>query len=149
MKNKHNIQEVQIHYSRPEIKGMPKAQRSSEAATLFKLFADPTRLDYKEFFWVMLLSQSQHVLGIAEISVGTTNATAVNSKEIFQLALKGNASNVIVGHNHPSGNTQPSSEDIKLTKDLVSFGRMISISVNDHIILTTEGYYSFADNGLI
>jgi len=149
MKNQHNIREVQILYSRPQVKEMPKVIKSSEAATLFRLFADMERIDYKEFFWVMLLSQSQHVLGIGEISVGSTIATAVNTKEIFQLALKGNAPNVIVGHNHPSGNGQPSSQDITLTKDIVSFGKMIGITINDHIIITSEGYYSFADNGLL
>ncbi|MGE0635808.1 MAG: JAB domain-containing protein [Bacteroidia bacterium] len=149
MKNQHNIREIQIQYTRPQVKEMPKVVKSMEAATLFRLFADPERIDYKEFFWVMLLSQAAHVLGIGEISVGTTVATAVNTKEIFQLALKGNATNVIIGHNHPSGNRLPSSHDIALTKDIVSFGKMIGITINDHIIITSEGYYSFADNGLL
>ena len=143
MKNQYNIHEVQIKYSRPQINQMRQVFKSHDAATLFKLFADADRIDHKEFFWVMLLSQAHHVLGIGEISVGTTNAIAVNTKEIFQLALKGNASNLILGHNHPSGNGEPSSQDISLTNDLVKFGRLMGIEIKvktKFIYANTFGY---------
>lgn len=149
MKKQFAVQEIQIHYSRPKITSMRKVEKSTEVADLFKLFADSTRIDYKEFFWVMLLSSSQHVLGISEISVGGTSETVVNTKEIFQLALKANASKVILCHNHPSGKLEPSSQDISISSKLHTFGNMIGISIIDHIIITKEGYYSLADNGQI
>lgn len=146
---KHAINEIQIHYTRPIITEMKKVVRSNEAEPLFRAFIDEHRIDYKEFFLVMVLSQAQHVLGIAEISVGSAVGAAVNTKEIFQLALKTNAINIILCHNHPSGNLTPSSQDISLTSSLHTFGKMIGISIIDHLLLTREGYYSFADNGQI
>lgn len=149
MKNKFNIREVEIHYSRPNYEENIKVIRSSDAAILLRQFADSNRIDFKEFFWVILLSQSQQVLGIGELSVGTTTSTAVNTKEIFQLALKGNAPNIIVGHNHPSGNVQPSEQDISLTQKIISFAKLVDITLLDHIIISSDGHFSFADNRLI
>ncbi|MCG3165638.1 MAG: hypothetical protein POELPBGB_01406 [Bacteroidia bacterium] len=146
---KHIINEIQIHYTRPVLSEMVKVVKSSEAEPVFRAFIDEKRIDYKEFFLVMVLSQAQQVLGIAEISVGSTVGTGVNTKEIFQLALLTNATNVILCHNHPSGNLQPSSQDISLTANLHTFGKAIGINIVDHLILTSEGYYSMADNGQV
>ncbi len=143
------IHEVQIHYIRPLIADMKKVAKSNEAEPLFRISLDSKRIDYKEFFQVMLLSRANNVLGIAEISVGSTVGTVVNIKEIFQLALKMNASFIILCHNHPSGNLTPSMEDLNLTRNITSFGKMIDVGIIDHLILTSEGYYSFADNGFI
>ncbi len=149
MKKLSIVQEIQIHYLRPKVEEMEKVCSAREAEPLFRKFSDPNRLDYKEFFWVMLISRANQVLGIAEISVGGTSETVVNNKEIFQLALKTNSSQIILCHNHPSGKLEPSSQDIQLTASLRTFGKMIGVAIIDHIILTTEGYYSFADNGLL
>lgn len=146
---KHTINEIQIHYTRPVLSEMVKVIKSSDAEPVFRAFIDEKRMDYKEFFLVMVLSQAQHVLGIAEIAVGSTVGAGVNTKEIFQLALKANATNVILCHNHPSGNLKPSSQDISLSSSIHTFGKMIGISIVDHLILTSEGYYSLADNGEI
>ncbi|MCG3165553.1 MAG: hypothetical protein POELPBGB_01321 [Bacteroidia bacterium] len=149
MKKQFIAPEIQIYYSRPPLDKMEKVTSANDAVPLFRSYADDRRLDYKEFFWVMLISRSNHVLGISEISVGGTSETIVNNKEIFQLALKGNASYIILCHNHPSGKLEPSSQDIQLTANLHTFGKMIGVSIIDHIIITTEGYYSLAENGQI
>ncbi|MCG3165597.1 MAG: hypothetical protein POELPBGB_01365 [Bacteroidia bacterium] len=146
---KHTINEIQIHYTRPVLSEMIKVVKSSDAETVFRAFIDENRMDYKEVFLVMLLSQAQHVLGVSEISVGSTVGTGVNTKEIFQLALMANATNVILCHNHPSGNLTPSSQDISLTTSLHTFGKMIGVSIVDHLIITSESYYSMADNGQV
>ncbi|MCG3167144.1 MAG: hypothetical protein POELPBGB_02928 [Bacteroidia bacterium] len=149
MKQHVTIQEIEIHYSRPPLEEMKIVTTSKSAEELLRQFVDKKRIDYKEFFWVMLLSASQHLLGIAEISVGGTTETVVNTKEIFQLALKTNAVKIILCHNHPSGRLVPSSQDISISASLHTFGKMVGISIIDHIILTSESYYSLADNGQI
>ena len=84
-----------------------------------------------------------------KVSTGTTTATVADPQSIFVAALKGNASAVILAHNHTSGNLTPSEPDVKLTKDMVAAGKFLHIPVLDHIIITSETYYSFADEGLL
>jgi DNA repair protein RadC len=79
--------------------------------------------------------------------MGSTSGTTVNLKEIFQLVLKTNAVAIILCHNHPSGNLKPSNADIALTKRIKSLADVVDIAVLDHIILTSEGYYSLSDEG--
>lgn len=89
------------------------------------------------------------MLGWSRISTGGTSGCIADPKVIFQIALKSNSSSVIVAHNHPSGNINPSNSDKELTKKLRSAGSFLDIPVLDHIILTSESYFSFADEGLI
>ena len=96
-----------------------------------------------------LMNRANRALGIAQVSHGGISGTVADPKVIFQHALKANASSVILLHNHPSGNTQPSEADIHLTKKLVEGGKLLDIAVLDHLIVTIDGYYSFADEGLI
>jgi DNA repair protein RadC len=84
------------------------------------------------------------VIGIYEVSSGTTIGTVADPKSIFVAALKGNACAGILAHNHSSGNLNPSEADIKLTKDMVAAGKFLHIPVLDHVIITSETYYSFA-----
>ncbi len=149
MEDSYRIQEVEIHYVRPHVSDMVQIADSEEASKLFRLFAGPQKLDYKEFFWVMLLSRSQHALGIAEVAMGSAQGVSVNIKEIFQLALKTNASSIILCHNHPSGSLKPSEADIELTKSISEFGKLIDVRLLDHLIITKEGYCSFLDEGMI
>ena len=149
MKKKSTIHEVKIAYTRPVITEMHQVKSSADAAKLFREFANGRSLDYKEYFFVMLLSRNNRVLGISEISVGSTTATAINVKEVFQLVLKSNACNIVLCHNHPSGNLQPSEQDKAVTKRIALFADLLDVSVLDHLILTTEGYLSMADEGFM
>ena len=98
---------------------------------------------------MLLLNRANKVLGYVLLSLGGTAGTVVDPKVIFQAALKTNAHGIILCHNHPSGNLTPSSQDISLTKQLRDAGKFLEIALLDHLILTTEGYYSFADEGQV
>ena len=140
--------EVQIHYKRPLIKNMAKVSSSREVCKLLKEHINLNQLDYKEFFWVMVLSNANHVLGISQISVGSTRGTMVNIKEVYQLGLLMNASGLIVAHNHPSGILRASQSDIELTKKLSEGAKLLDLKLLDHLILTSESYMSFSDEGI-
>ncbi|CAH0213452.1 hypothetical protein SRABI27_02046 [Pedobacter sp. Bi27] len=107
------------------------------------------RIAFLEEFKIILLNRSNHVLGIVDISMGGVSGTYVDPKVVFAVALKGNASGIILTHNHPSGSVKPSEADIKLTKRLVECGKLLDINVWDHIILSENSYYSFADDGMM
>src|SRR5690606_1039682 len=97
----------------------------------------------------LLLNRANKVLGIVPISKGGTSATIADPKLIFVSAIKSNASAIILAHNHPSGNLQPSTADISLTKKIMEGGKLLDVPVIDHIIVTGHGYYSFADEGAL
>tara|TARA_Y100000815_G_C13231072_1_gene458059 strand:- start:160 stop:648 length:489 start_codon:yes stop_codon:yes gene_type:complete len=138
--------EVQIIYrSRPKYKA--KVTSADFAYEMFLKAYPKDRIDYKEFFFVMLLNRQNQILGISKIGEGATAGVIVNNKEIFQLALMANASGIILSHNHPSGNIYPSESDLKKTNEIITFAKLIDVNVLDHIIITSEGYYSFHERG--
>ncbi len=125
---------------------LPTITGSSSVADIFQpMLAD---LSHEEF-WVMFLSRSNKVLGTEIVSQGGVAGTVVDLKKIFKPALEHLASSVVLCHNHPSGNLQPSNEDQQITNKCKAAGDILSISVLDHIVVSCNGYYSFADNGLI
>ena len=101
----------------------------------------------QEHFLVMYLNQGNHPLKVECISNGGTTHVIADPRIIFKKALEINATCIIVGHNHPSGNPRPSSDDRQLTKQLISAGKHLDIIVKDHIIIGNEHYYSFLDHG--
>ena len=104
-------------------------------------------IDYTESFYVVLLNRSNKVIGVSKISIGSISGTIADPKKIFQIALKANSSGVILCHNHPSGNPNPSSNDDNITRKCVEAGRFLDLPVLDHIIITRTKYFSFADEG--
>jgi DNA repair protein RadC len=143
---KTSFNEVQIHYKRPIFNSNRKVASSEDSERILRSFIDPKRIDYKEFFWVLLLTYANQVIGISEIAVGNTTGVTVNIKEIYQLALLANAPAIIVAHNHPSGKLTPSEADKKLTRKLRDASNFLDILLLDHIILTSEGFVSFSDS---
>ena len=101
-----------------------------------------------EEFWIILTGRSQKVLGKELVSKGGISETVVDPKIIFGIALRHQATNVYLVHNHPSGNLKPSQNDIVLTKRLAEAGRILDIKILDHLIITDKAYYSFADEGV-
>ena len=97
----------------------------------------------------MILNKQNRVIGFSNISKGGTHSTIVDAKVIYSLALKLNASAIFLAHNHPSGAMYPSSQDKDLTQKLKVAGDVLGITFFDHIIITTYGYFSFADEGMI
>lgn len=103
----------------------------------------------QEVFLVIFLKTNSYVLDYKILFQGGMNAMFVDTKVIFQMALEKKATQIVLCHNHPSGNLNPSSQDVHLTEKIVSAGRLLDIKVVDHIIVSDEGYFSFADNGKI
>lgn len=104
----------------------------------------------KECFLCVPLNRRNAVLGNEEIiSVGTLDSSLVDPREVFRQAILKNAASVIIAHNHPSGNTEPSAEDIDITKRLVKAGQMLGIEVLDHVIVSDAGHCSLKSKGLI
>ncbi|WP_297337871.1 JAB domain-containing protein [Algoriphagus sp.] len=143
-----SVAEISIGYS-CQVKASlrPKVNCSRQAYQLFLDFWQKDRIELVEDFQLMLLNRSNRVLGICTVSSGGTSGTVVDPKIVFATALKANASSMIVAHNHPSGNLGPSEPDKQLTKRLMEIGRALDLPLLDHMIVTLEGYYSFADEG--
>lgn len=93
----------------------------------------------KEIFAIILLDEKKKVLGINDVSVGSLNSSIVHPREVFKVALAAKAKYIIVGHNHPSGNLEPSKEDEKTTKRLIQCGKTIDIKVLASLILGIDG----------
>jgi DNA repair protein RadC len=142
------VAEITIAY-RPKIKASqrPRVLCSRQVYEVLLRFWNSDSLEYIEQFQVMLLSRGNRVLGICTISTGGTAGTVVDPKVVFAAGLKANASSIILSHNHPSGNLQPSEQDRRLTRRLVEIGRALDLPIVDHVILGPEGYFSFADEG--
>lgn len=144
------VAEIQITYN-PVIKPSqrPKIDCSKDVYELLRDNWDENKIEFIEQFKVMLLNRANRVLGIVEISTGGVSGTVADPKVIFGVALKGAAASIILAHNHPSGNLKPSQSDISLTNKFIKAGTFLDIAVLEHIIITSEGYLSFADEGLI
>ncbi len=100
-----------------------------------------------EEFWVLLLSRNLKLISARKISSGGMDSTIVDVRIIFRMALAEQASSMILLHNHPSGNPNPSGQDISLTKRLCDAGKLLDIQVLDHVIICDDSYYSFKDEG--
>lgn len=103
----------------------------------------------KERFLVLLLDSKNHLMRCNDVSVGTLNTSLVHPREVFEPAIKNLAASIILAHNHPSGDTNPSLEDLSITKKLVDSGKLLDIHVLDHIIVTKDSYSSLKEQGLI
>lgn len=113
------------------------------------LLMEEMRYLNKEFFNVILLNTKNEVIAVENISIGSLNASIVHPREVFSRAIKRVSSSIILVHNHPSGDPQPSKEDINITKRLVEAGRIIGIEVLDHIIIGDNVYISFKEKNII
>lgn len=103
----------------------------------------------REHFVCITLNGGHELLQIKVVSIGTSNSALVNPKEIFCDALTQNAAAIIVCHNHPSENCEPSREDIETTEKILAVSEIVGIPLLDHIILKREGYFSFLEHGLL
>ena len=126
-----------------------KKNKIGSSKDVFEIF-QPNMADSPfEEFWILLVNRANKIIGKFQISQGGVSGTVADPKRIFQLALENLASGIILCHNHPSGNVQPSQQDIKLTRKINEGAKLLEINLLDHIILGDENYYSFADNGMM
>jgi DNA repair protein RadC len=115
---------------------------------VFELFRDLTK-ESKEVFVALHLDTKNRIICYDPVSVGSLSASIVHPREVYKSALLSSAAAILFIHNHPSGDTTPSKEDIEMTKRLKQAGELLGIRVLDHLIFGEEGYYSFANKGLL
>lgn len=140
---------VRIVYSRKQKNEERRKITSSKDVVNILREIWSSQIEVREEFIVLLLDRSNRVLGYEVISKGGIHGTVADLRLIFSVALTSLASAIIVAHNHPSGNLQPSDADSRLTQKIKAAGNQLDITLLDHIILTKESYYSFADEGNI
>jgi DNA repair protein RadC len=145
------VAEIELIYkSKVKASDRPKVITSKDAFDLFKQNWDENKIEFIEQFKVMFLNRANKVLAIFEISSGGVTGTVADPKLVFMAALKLNACNIILCHNHPSGSLKPSNADEELTQKIKEAGRYLDLPVMDHLIITGhDGYFSFADEGLL
>jgi len=145
------ISEVKLIY-RTKVKASERLQvkTSQDAFDIFMEHWDLDSIEHVEEFKLMLLTKSNKVLGIASISKGGISGTVTDVRIILQYAIKANASGIIICHNHPSGNLNPSVSDHAITKKVKDSALLMDIQFLDHLIIIPEGkYYSMGDEGMI
>jgi len=124
------------------VKYVPTVIKGADCvANLLSFMADLS----EEHFYAVYLNAKHEPVGLSLISKGTVNASLVHPREVFKGAILANAYTLIVAHNHPSGNTAPSKEDIETTEKLVGAGNMLNITILDHLIIGNDTY-SFREN---
>jgi DNA repair protein RadC len=139
------FQAVSERYAKEKIK--PKILLNSSKA-VYEYLREKIGREKKEYFTVLCLDVRNNLI-VNEISVGTLNASLVHPREVFNQAILNHASHVVLAHNHPSGDLSPSEEDVITTKRLLDAGKILGISVVDHIIVARDGYFSFKEEGVI
>lgn len=144
-----NVAEVQLSYkSNVKSSTRYKINSSQDAYELLVKYFPDDIIEYKENFKVVLLNQSNKVLGIVSISEGGISATYVDVRLILQAALLANATQVVLAHNHPSGSIKPSTLDDVLTEKVKKAAELMEIHIADHVIISPEEkYYSYHDEG--
>ncbi len=134
-----------------------RRRRAEDAVELVKISSSKMVFDIMqpiigelphEEFWIIYLNNSNKVITKTQISKGGITGTVADKRIIFKIAFENNAVAMILTHNHPSGKLKPSDADIEITKELKLAGKQLDVRVLDHIIVTENGYFSFADDGI-
>jgi DNA repair protein RadC len=124
-----------------------RIRSSANAYSVLQEFLSDTD---REHFVILMLDQKNQVIGINTVSIGSLTASVVHPREVYKPLILSNAAAVILGHNHPSGDPQPSKEDRAITQRLKEAGALLGINVLDHLVIGAEGqYFSFADENLL
>ena len=131
----------------PEI-GTAKITKSDNIAEYIRPFFGP-EIEVFEQMFLITLNQGNNIVSVTKISQGGISGTVVDIRLVAKYALEGLATSIILVHNHPSGTLKTSSQDINLTKEVQAGMELLDIRLLDHLIVTKDGYYSFADEGLM
>jgi DNA repair protein RadC len=144
------VAEIKLSYH-PKVRSSdrPKVNRSQDSYRVLLETWDQGKIDFIEQVRVLLLNKGNRVLGIYEAGSGGLINCLVDMRLMFVAALNSGATSIIISHNHPSGGLKPSREDERLTKNVKLAGEILDIKLLDHIIVTSEGYFSFADDRLL
>ena len=145
------VSEVKLTYS-TKVKASERVSITSPD-DLYKFLVDfvfdPETIELRESFKIILLNRANKVLGISSLFEGGISGTVADVRMIMQTALLSNASSIIVAHNHPSGQLKTSNADRQITRKIKEAGVFLDITLLDHFIVTTDGYYSFANEGIL
>lgn len=145
-----SLAEISLKYRvRVPLDEMPSIQSPQDAIELLRTVWDEDKIQLHEEFLVILLNNAKKCLGWSKISSGGSTSTIVDPATIFQVALLSNASSIILAHNHPSGNIDPSLADKNITERIKKAGKMLGINVVDHFIITADAYLSFKERNLL
>jgi DNA repair protein RadC len=144
------VSEIELIYkSKVKASQRPQIKSSKDAYALLQSTWDQGKIEYFEQFKTLFLNHSFKVLGLYEMSSGGITGTVVDLRMLFSAALKANATNIMIAHNHPSGNPTPSDADKHMTNKIKQAGEILDIKLLDHLIITSESYYSFIDDGAL
>lgn len=138
---------LELGRRRKDIVAVKQQKITSSIDAHLVIKADLADLPHEEF-WVILMNRANVVIGKHFISKGGQGATVVDPKVIFKLALEHNAAAMILVHNHPSGNLKASQADISITKNMIALGKLMEVSVFDHLIVYNDSFLSLMDEGL-
>lgn len=146
-----NVCEVAVSYrNKTKASERPQIVSSKSAYEYLSQVYDENTVELREYFKVVLLNQANRVLGYSDISFGGIDGTYCDVRHIMQVAILSNATGIIISHNHPSGGKPtPSESDKKLTAAIEEACKFLNITLIDHMVITKEDYYSFADNCIL
>ncbi len=122
-----------------------RISHASELVPFIKAYS----IKSKEHFLCITLNGNHEIIKVNVVSVGTVNSSLIYPREVMEIAIKDKAAAIIISHNHPSGNLEPSESDINTTEKLISAAHVMGIPILDHIIISSGGYFSFLENGLL
>ncbi|MCW3074049.1 MAG: repair protein [Flaviaesturariibacter sp.] len=144
------VSEIELTYT-PKVKNSerPVVLNAEGAIIVFQQNWEMDKINLLEQFKVLFLNRAHKVLGILHLSSGGITGTVADVRLIFAAAIKANAVSIIIAHNHPSGVLKPSSVDMDITQKIKSAGKILDVALLDHLIVSSEGFYSFADEGLL
>ena len=148
MKQNTEVAELLVSYS-PHVVSAQKISNSRETYSLITNYWNLDTIEMLEEVKVILLNKANKVLGIFDLSKGGICSSIIDVKIVLSIALKTLASGIIIIHNHPSGDLSPSKADIDITEKLKSVCKIMDIMLLDHVIISQQDYYSFADDGLL
>jgi DNA repair protein RadC len=134
---------------REDLEPEPKDFNIKNPESVVKAIRSSIKDKAKEHFKLILLNPRNKIIGISTISIGTLNASLVHPREVFKDAIVHSAASVVLAHNHPSGDPEPSEDDIKITNKLVESGKILGIEVIDHIVIGKNNFCSFKEKGLM
>lgn len=144
------VNEIELVYkTKFKAADRPVIKKSSDAFNLLSTLWNMDTIELQEEFKVLFLNRANRVLGIYHLSKGGLTATVADIRLLLVAALKAGSLSLMLFHNHPSGNLNPSACDKELTAKIVEACRFLDLKVLDHIIISTGGYFSFADEGLL
>ncbi len=143
------INEIQLSYKKKLKTSFQKISSSKQANQCIRQIIPVEQINYREYMYALYLDNGNNVVGYYLLSVGGINSTLVDVRILMQGALLTRSVGFILVHNHPSGKLTPSLSDRQLTEKIKEASKVLDLKLLDHLIITEDGYYSFADEGVL